>query len=169
VKYLAKLKCYGDLWRKFNLWPTWLIVLGLVFGGLHQLLLLSPVLAKKAEHVVTYHIGTHLFNLETARTPAQVERGLMFRNHLDPKHGMVFYFTPPRPVAFWMKNCRIALDILFIQNHRIVKIIHQAPPCKTNPCPIYPADDLIDEVVEIGGGQAKALQLKVGDTATIVH
>ena len=39
----------------------------------------------------------------------------MFRQALAPDRGMIFPYDPPQPVAFWMKNTLIPLDMVFIR------------------------------------------------------
>ena len=53
------------------------------------------------------------FDVELAVTPQERSRGLMFRDILPNRSGMLFVFDPPQPVAFWMKNTLIPLDIIF--------------------------------------------------------
>ena len=52
--------------------------------------------------------------LEVARTDAQREYGLMNRTQLAPHTGMIFVFGGDAPVAFWMKNTLVPLDMVFI-------------------------------------------------------
>lgn len=108
-------------------------------------------------------ISTTRINLEVARTPNQQELGLMHRTSLADDQGMLFPFQPPRPVGFWMKNCLISLDIVFMRLGKVVAIAANSPPCTEEPCPIYPSGAPIDQVIELRGGRAAELGLKVGD------
>ena len=38
------------------------------------------------------------------------------------------------PHSFWMKNCVVHLDIIYIEDHKIVKIHHNCKPCFENDC-----------------------------------
>ncbi len=81
---------------------------------------------------------------------------------------MIFLFRPSRGVNFWMYNCLISLDMLFVKNGKIVRICENVPPCKSKDpkeCPTYPEGSAIEvsEVVEVCAGYAKAHGLKVGD------
>lgn len=70
-----------------------------------------------------------IFTAEIARTPQQQATGLMYRRHLPPLHGMLFVYSQPQIVTFWMKNTFIPLDILFINsNYKIVNIHENAKP-----------------------------------------
>lgn len=105
--------------------------------------------------------------LEVARTPQEQQMGLMYRTSLDPNRGMLFSFDPPRPVSFWMKNVNIHLDMVFLRNGEVKAIASNVPPCTTNPCPTYGPELVIDQVIELQGGRASQLGLKVGDQVQI--
>ncbi len=113
----------------------------------------------------------NIVRVEVATTEKEIQRGLMFRTALAQDAGMIFLFRPNRPVAFWMYNCFISLDMIFVKNGRIVKICENVPPCKSkdpHECPTYPDGQMIDvsEVVEVCSGYAKAHGLKEGDPVT---
>ncbi|WP_024544830.1 DUF192 domain-containing protein [Picosynechococcus sp. NKBG15041c] len=111
------------------------------------------------------------FALEVAKTPEQQALGLMFREFLPDDRGMLFEFNPPRPVSFWMKNCLINLDMIFLRDGVIQAIAHDVPPCETEPCPSYgpPRNVNIDQVIEIRGGLAAEIGLSEGDQITVTH
>jgi uncharacterized protein len=52
--------------------------------------------------------------LEVARTESTREYGLMNRTSLAPHTGMIFVFDGDGPVAFWMKNTLVPLDMVFL-------------------------------------------------------
>jgi uncharacterized protein len=107
-------------------------------------------------------IGQQTIGLEVAATPMEQQIGLMARTSLAQDRGMLFPFNPARGVNFWMKNTLIPLDIIYLYQG-VVEEIHSAPPCASEPCPTYPSKTTIDQVIELGVGQAEALGLKVGD------
>lgn len=113
-------------------------------------------------------IGGKQISLEVAKTPEQQAMGLMYRTSLADDRGMLFSFNPPQPVGFWMKNTKIPLDMIFLRNGEVKAIESNVPPCNATPCPTYgPREELIDQVIELGGGEAAVLKLKVGDRLTI--
>ncbi|MGH8933196.1 MAG: DUF192 domain-containing protein [Egibacteraceae bacterium] len=64
-------------------------------------------------------------------------RGLMFREHLPPRTGMVFIFPEARAGAFYMKNTLIPLSIAFYgQGGRVLRVLDMEP-CEAEPCPLY--------------------------------
>ena len=113
----------------------------------------------------------NIVKVEVATTEAEIQRGLMFRTSLAEDSGMIFLFRPPRAVNFWMYNCLISLDMLFVKNGKIVKICENVPPCKSKDpreCPTYPegAGIEVSEVVEVCAGYAKKHGLKEGDSVS---
>lgn len=112
-------------------------------------------------------VGREVIKLEVAQTKQQNALGLMYRNTLAKNRGMLFSFMPSRVVKFWMKNVRIPLDILFIQNERVVAIAAAVPPCDTEFCPTYGSGTKVNRVIELRGGRAVELGLKVGDRLPI--
>lgn len=105
--------------------------------------------------------------LEVARTPSEQAMGLMYRKSLPKNRGMLFPFNPPQPVNFWMKNTLIPLDMVFLHKGVVKAIATNVPPCTSDPCPTYGPGTTIDQVIELRGGRASELGLKVGDRVTI--
>jgi len=112
-------------------------------------------------------VGGQVIELEVARSALEHQIGLMGRKDLAPNRGMLFIFDPPQFSAFWMRNCLMSLDLIFIRKGKIVNIAENAPPCPDNvlpeKCPTYPAKGQIDQVLDLKAGQAKALKLKAND------
>ena len=108
--------------------------------------------------------------LEVARTSAEQSTGLMNRTELARDRGMLFVFSPPRPVSFWMKNTLIPLDMVFVSNGVVKYIGAKIQPCPADPCPGYGPEPRIDidGVIELAGGRAAELQLKIGDRVQVV-
>ena len=112
-------------------------------------------------------INKEKIDLEVAQTSQQQALGLMYREALPPNRGMLFSFDTPRFTRFWMKNVKIPLDMLFLLNGEVKAIAASVPPCQTTPCPTYGPQTPIDQVIELPGGRAAQLGLKVGDRITI--
>jgi uncharacterized protein len=110
---------------------------------------------------VTAPGSKHRFQVEVARSDAEQEKGLMFRTAMGADEGMIFPMTPPRRVAFWMKNTVIPLDILFIgADHRVLNIAANAVPYSEEP---LPAAGAAAGVLELVGGRAAQLGIGPGD------
>ncbi len=104
-----------------------------------------------------------------ALTPEEQARGLMFVKDLPPDRGMLFLFKTDEQRAFWMKNCFIPLDLIWLdQDFQVVDITHDAPPCKTDPCPNYYPNRAIRNVLEVLGGTADAHHLEIGQKLVVI-
>lgn len=67
--------------------------------------------------------------VELARTEEERARGLMFRHHLAPATGMLFFMPGDEPWKFWMKNTWISLDMIFIDAEwSVVDVLPAVPP-----------------------------------------
>ncbi|HLI11926.1 MAG TPA: DUF192 domain-containing protein [Alphaproteobacteria bacterium] len=103
----------------------------------------------------------HHFTVEVANTPEARERGLMYRKSLAADAGMLFDFREPTPIAMWMKNTLIPLDMLFIDDHgRIVRVVERAVPLSLTP---IPSGQPVLAVLEVASGTAARLGIKPGD------
>ena len=56
--------------------------------------------------------------LEIMDTPNAIETGMMGREYLEG--GMLFIFSNVSERSFWMKDCVMSLDIVFIVNGKVV-------------------------------------------------
>jgi uncharacterized membrane protein (UPF0127 family) len=104
------------------------------------------------------------FNIEIADDDAERARGLMFRDAMDADHGMLFIHEVQAPQAYWMKNTRIPLDILYFDDaHKLVSMQRDVPPCSLgDQCPPYPSAAPARYVLELNAGEAAKLQLETG-------
>jgi len=66
-----------------------------------------------------------VLEIEFARTPHEQQVGLMFRDNLGPRQGMLFVYPYARYQVFWMKNETIPLDIIFVDKDKRVVNIHR--------------------------------------------
>ena len=97
--------------------------------------------------------------LETMNTPELQMKGMMGRNSLEG--GMLFPYDQVQQRDFHMKNCKIPLDIIFINQGKINNIHSNCPPCKQNNCPNY--SGVADNVLEFPGGYCQQNNINVGD------
>jgi uncharacterized membrane protein (UPF0127 family) len=105
--------------------------------------------------------GTHDFKVEIAADDASRERGLMNRRFMPADHGMLFEFQQNTPVSFWMKNTYIPLDMIFISPAGVVtNIVAEAEPLSER---VIPSGPPCIAVLEVNGGVAASIGLKVGD------
>lgn len=77
-------------------------------------------------------IGNRKFKVEEARTQEQHIKGLSGRKSLPDDEGMLFYFDGPQEVSFWMKDTKIPLDIIFIdEDLEVLKVAKGTPMDET--------------------------------------
>ena len=109
------------------------------------------------------------YAVEIADDDAERARGLMFRDEMAADHGMLFIHDREEPQSYWMKNTRIALDILYFDNAlTLVKQQRDVPPCSAgNRCPSYPSDVPARYVLELNAGEAARLGLQDGARLTL--
>jgi uncharacterized membrane protein (UPF0127 family) len=88
----------------------------------------------------------------------------MFVSDLPETMGMVFPLPAPRVETMWMRNTYIELDIVFIHaDGRVAKIIERAHPMSEA---LLGSGTPVSAVLELKGGEAAKLGLRVGDTVT---
>jgi uncharacterized membrane protein (UPF0127 family) len=130
---------------------------------------LRPGLAQELPLEAQLRVGDEVLWFEVARTAEQRSRGLMFRTELARDRGMAFFFDPPRPVSFWMKNTLIPLDMVFLHDGVVHHIEANVPPCEASPCPSYGprSGQPTDLVLELAAGRAAELGIQPGDRLTL--
>ncbi|MEO5375288.1 MAG: DUF192 domain-containing protein [Alphaproteobacteria bacterium] len=105
--------------------------------------------------------ASHPFRVEVVASPEDRARGLMYRPGLAADAGMLFDFGEVQPVAMWMKNTLIPLDMLFIAaDGRVVSIAERTVPHSLEP--VGPAEP-VRSVLEVPGGTAARLGIRAGD------
>jgi len=100
---------------------------------------------------------------EVADTSPKRVMGLMFRDQLPLNSGMLFIFEDADYHAIWMKNCRIPLDILWLdKNHKVIHMEEKAPPCGDDSCrTYYPAQKAL-YVLELNAGLIAREKIRLG-------
>ena len=131
-----------------------------------SLLALAGCASADGKHWVE-RAGTR-YNVELAQNDDTRARGLMFRDQMDADHGMLFIHEREEPQAYWMKNTRIPLDILYFDSQRrLVSQQRDVPPCSAGDmCPPYPSFNPALYVLELNAGQAAKLKLEDGAELT---
>lgn len=96
------------------------------------------------------------FPVEMMVTPEEIERGMMGREQLN---GCMGFKLKKGYHTFWMKDCLIPLDIVFVLNGKINKIFKNCQPCSEEICERFTA--AADHVFEFPGGTSD--QFSEGD------
>jgi uncharacterized membrane protein (UPF0127 family) len=101
------------------------------------------------------------FQVEVARNEADRAQGLMYRRSMPPDHGMLFDFGKVEPVAMWMQNTYMPLDMLFIRpDGSVARIAANTEPLSTR---TIPSGEPVLAVLELNAGTAARLGIKPGD------
>lgn len=101
------------------------------------------------------------FQVEVARNEADRAQGLMFRRSMPADRGMLFDFGRVEPVAMWMQNTYLTLDMLFIRpDGTIARIAANTEPLSTR---TIPSGEPVLAVLELNAGTAARLGIKAGD------
>jgi len=125
----------------------------------------SPLPTPQSLPVITLRAPRAALHLQVARTEDQRERGLMSVRHLPPHAGMLFVFDSDGPVAFWMKDTLIPLDMVFLSADGTVRKLFARVPVVS---PSLPDPDIPLEqgsakyVIELPSGEAQPDGLRPG-------
>jgi uncharacterized membrane protein (UPF0127 family) len=141
---------------------------------IYLILSLSCVLSIQGSHskepdlealeITTSSGETITYEVEIARTLAQMMRGLMFRDTMPENQGMLFIYSPERPATMWMKNTILPLDMLFIDGKGIiVNIARDTVPFSLDR---ISSGKPVKGVLELNAGQVEKQGIAIGDKAT---
>jgi uncharacterized protein len=101
---------------------------------------------------------------EVERSVHAKAKGLSGRRHLPLDRGMLFRFDTPGKYEFIMQDMRFALDIIWIQDGKIVDLWKNASPGLEPPATRIPVQTASD-VLEVRAGVANSW--RVGDVIDI--
>ena len=109
------------------------------------------------------------YTVEIADDDQERARGLMYRDTMPAESGMLFIHESQEPQAYWMKNTKIALVILYVDNSRkLVSQQRDVPPCSLgDACPSYPSNAPARYVLELNAGEAARIKLEDGALMTV--
>jgi uncharacterized protein len=126
---------------------------------------LDRMFPRSTLQIATPDAKLHKIDVWVADTDPRRMRGLMFVEHLADDAGMLFIYPEPQPVAIWMKNTPLSLDILFVRaDGRVHRIAENATPQSTD---TIPSDGIVLAVIELKGGSAARMNIRPG--AQVIH
>jgi len=114
-------------------------------------------------------INNKEIKVEVAKTNEERAKGLSGRDSLEADSGMLFIFNNQKPI-FWMKDTKVALDIIWINDLKIVGInkdVQPEPGVSEDKLKKYPAPEEIDLVLEVSAGYSDKNNIKVGDNVEL--
>ena len=118
-----------------------------IFAIFLALALGAPTVA--AQSSIELEIGGETYRIELALTSAQRRMGLMHRQHLDRRAGMLLVYRDSRNHRIWMKNVAFPLRVYWIDRDYRVVDMQRLPPCEADPCPVYSAPAASRYVLEL--------------------
>lgn len=137
-----------------------------VMASVFALLTALPSCIQADDGLIPIHLpGGVIIQAEIANTMKKRAEGLMYREYLAKDRGMLFTFDQAQPWTFWMKNTKIPLDIIWMnEKKQIIHIARNVPICTRTDdgCPQYQPNDPAIYVLELGGGEAERLKLDKG-------
>jgi uncharacterized protein len=90
-------------------------------------------------------------------------QGLSNRSSLPPDTGMLFVFSKAQIQKFWMKDMNFPLDIIWIDNNKIVNISPNLAPEGAAPANTYSSIYNCNYVLEVNAGFSEKNNIKIGD------
>jgi uncharacterized membrane protein (UPF0127 family) len=111
-------------------------------------------------------IGTSTFTVEVADTVTTRMKGLSNREILPEGRGMLFIFPSKAKYGFWMKDTYMDLDFIWIADGKVVDITRNVPAqphMSAASLKTYYPSTTVDQVLEVGAGDAVTRATKVGD------
>lgn len=112
----------------------------------------------------------HEYLLEVAADDISRARGYMGRDAVGPREGMIFVYPESGRWGFWMRNCKVSLDMIWLDAaFRVVHVAENRTPCpEDGPCPTWTPLAPARYVLEFAAGTAKAEGLTPGVAIVIL-
>ena len=112
--------------------------------------------------IITTSTGNEI-PVEVADTVEKRSLGLGNRPGLKKGWGMLFVFEKRKLHRFWMKKMQFSLDIIWLDNHKIVHILRNIQPSISGEKPQTMSPPVpANFVLEIDAGRASELKLQLG-------
>jgi uncharacterized membrane protein (UPF0127 family) len=131
---------------------------------------LSVLGAPSPEWAVAVFPSGAEFSLEIAADPQSRRLGYMYRERVGPAEGMLFLFETTSRHGMWMKNCKVPLDIIWLDERwQVVEIARRLPPCpEQGECRSSVPMAAARYVLEVAAGTTEREGLRRGDKLVIL-
>ena len=107
------------------------------------------------------------YNIEIAETDYETQTGLMYRESMEPDQGMFFIFPDVLYHSFYIKNTKIPLDLIFIdQELKIASFKENAQPMDETG---LSSEVPIQYVLELNAGQREKYSMEIGDRIEFIR
>jgi len=91
-----------------------------------------PTKAQPKLPTIKVWLGAEELITEMARSPVEVETGMMFRTNMAENEAMIFVLPYVQQARFWMANCPHPLSVAYINTEGVIEEIHPLEPFNTN-------------------------------------
>jgi uncharacterized membrane protein (UPF0127 family) len=91
-------------------------------------------------------------------------KGLMFVKNMPASNGMLFVWPDANERSFWMRNTYIPLDLLYVNEGKVISIIENAKPHDERQ---LASEGAVDMVLEVNAGWVRQHGIKPGDTLSL--
>lgn len=99
--------------------------------------------------------------IEVADDDEQRSQGLMYRSSMPDTTGMLFIFEQARPQNFWMKDTKISLDIMYVDEDSVIFMIYKSVMPYSEKS--IPSEKDALYVVEVNAGFSNRHNIEQGD------
>jgi len=113
-------------------------------------------------------VANQEINVELAQNPFAWKKGLGGRESLDELSGMLFVFPISDRQGIWMKDMQFPIDIIWINEGKIVDIAPNIKPTLIDPLPIYLPRVDARLVLEVNAGLSQKSGWKIGDSVRLL-
>lgn len=142
----------------------------LIFGAILIILIVIAYFSFNSIQSITgmktLDIKGNKIQLEVADSVEEQKKGLSGRNSLAENKGMLFTFSKAEMHSFWMKDMKFPIDIIFMDNDKVVTIYENVQPMinesSTN-LTLYTPTAPANKVIELNAGLVKKYDIKEGD------
>lgn len=112
-------------------------------------------------------INNKIINVEVMATKAQQMQGLSGKEKLEENNGMLFVYQDKQIRSFWMKEMLFPIDIIWIDDNKIVDFNKNVPIPSKEKIPTVSPKKPINYVLEINAGFIDKNGFKIGDKVDI--
>ena len=147
--------------------PLRLAVIGGVLGATLLTAVIWTVVDSRRIQTMLLETPKGSIVVEVADTPAARSAGLSNREGLAEFDGLLLKWDTPGRHPIWMADMRFPLDLAWMDaNGRVIAVLANAPPCPTQPCPLYEPEgtDRSVAVLELRTGAAANHGIAAGTT-----
>lgn len=107
--------------------------------------------------------------VEISQTDIETRKGLSNREKLEQDHGMLFVFDNKKVRTFWMKDMKFPLDMIWIEDNKIVDISKNVQLTENNSITRKKSCCPVNLVLEVNAGYCDQHDIKAGDEILLLR